>query len=105
MFNDPDRIIRDTQLCGCHLQDGFYDEFTKGVEDYVKQGDYNIDINTAFSGVRNRCLFPACGTSPFPSLGTDCSNDKVCINNLQVDDKTGKEDDDRSELYTKTPEP
>jgi hypothetical protein len=81
-FNDPEDNLRVTQLCGCHLSDDFYSNFSKQVSDIAKENHYDID--PSLFGLKKKCLFPACTVSPFPSQGITCNN-KICFNNLQID--------------------
>jgi hypothetical protein len=67
---------RDFMLCGCHMNDTFYENFHKSIKQYTEDKGYKID--ESLFGQKEICLFPPCtlASHTFPAQGIgECNND------------------------------
>jgi hypothetical protein len=79
IFSKSQQNQRDFMLCGCHMNDTFYENFHKSVKQYTEDKGY--EINESLFGQKEICLFPPCtlASDSFPAQGIGKCSNKTCF--------------------------
>jgi len=79
IFSKGQQNQRDFMLCGCHMNDTFYENFHKSIKQYTEDKGYKID--ESLFGQKEICLFPPCtlASHTFPAQGIGKCNNDTCF--------------------------